>query len=398
MIVKKSWFFIITKTAISRGTRFRLNDRPNEETMQNLVDTVITKNIEDKAKESSSEPVESLVGHVVASTSLQAIAFQAVLTDRTLAVQPHQLPETVKDADTVITLTDATYGATYTDPILDVSNVTPTTRNVYKHKITAGFSGWLGGILSNISIALKNNIIQTGTNTSNIASNTAAISGLTGGTFNGSIPIGAGVEYYGVTDPNANFFIQDGRSLLRTSYPALFAIMGVTQGQGASPGTTFALPNKKGKTSKGLDITNPLCNVIGKIGGLDSKMLTIYDLPAHKHPAKNNSADINIVNNVDLADVPVEFGAHAHKAAFGLVGFLPNFAGSGADNIGDGGDSSWKSTTQFTTLTTNGGIHKHSNKSFSGSVGFQYDPAFTPQTALDFNSPFVTCNFLIRVL
>ena len=125
-IVSKSWFFIITKTAISRGYRFRLGDRPNQETMQNLVDTMVSKNIDDKAKESSSEDVTTLAGHVVASTSAQAIAFQAALTDRTLAVQPHQLPETVKGVDTDIILTDNTYGSTYSDTILEILNPSPT--------------------------------------------------------------------------------------------------------------------------------------------------------------------------------------------------------------------------------------------------------------------------------
>lgn len=376
-IVSKSWFFIITKTAISRGYRFRLGDRPNQETMQNLVDTMVSKNVIDKAKESSSDPVEELAGHVVASTSAQAIAFQAVLVDRTLAVQPHQLPETVKGTDTIIDLTNTTYGSDFTGNILDISNVTPTNRNVYTHKITSAFSNWLAGILSNISVALSSNITQTGTNTSNIAANTAAIAGLTSGTFSGTLPIGAMSDFGGITDPNANFLLCDGRSLVRATYPALFAVLSNRFGDGITPGTTFALPNfNGGKTTKGLDSTITAYNTIGKTGGNNNKTLTIYDLPAHSHPAVGNGADIRITDS----------GSHDHNVVVGKIG------------AANGNTEVLTNPGNFDTNLSRIVSHTHPNSTFAGSVGYQYDPGITSQTEIDLNTPFVIVNKIIRVL
>lgn len=403
MIVNKNWFFTITKTAINRGTRFLLGDRPNEETMRNLIDTIVSKNIEDKAKESSSEDVTTLAGHVVASTSAQAIGFQVPLDDRTLAVQPHQLPETIKDADTSITLADTTYGNSYTDPILDVSNVSPTVRNVYRHKITSGFSNWLAGILSNISVALKNNITQTNTNTANIASLIA----LSGDSFAGAIPIGGWIEYGGTTDPSAGFMICDGRSLLRSAYPDVFAVLGVKYGQGASPGSTFALPDfTHGQTSKGPDSSITAYDTLGKTGGNNTRMLTIYDLPAHRHPATGSSADIEIIKGVNAAsDYNTKYGAHNHIILADIVSegsFTANNtrlvqsqgAGPGTNNI----LSKLALSNDIGGSVVANGAHVHGNDSFNGSVGYQYDPGTNPQTALDLNSPFVIVNKIIRVL
>jgi len=378
MVVIKDWFFTITKTAISRGSRFRLGDRPSQETMQNLVDTMVSKNIDDKAKESSGADVTTLAGHVVASTSAQVIAFQVPLADRTLAVQPHQLPETVKGTDTTIDLTNTTYGSDFTGDILEISNITPTSRNVYTHKITSAFSNWLAGILSNISVALSNNITQTGTNTSNIAANTAAIAGLTSGTFNGTLPIGAMSDFGGVADPNANFLICDGRSLVRATYPALFAVLSNRFGDGITPGSTFALPNfTTGQTAKGPDASIVAYNTLGKTGGSNSRMLTIYDLPAHKHSAIGNGADIRIDTS----------GSHNHNAIVGKTGA----GGGGSEVLRNSG-------TIYDVNLSQNVSHTHPNTSFLGSVGYQYDPGVTPQTALDLNTPFVIVNKIIRVL
>jgi len=395
MVVSKDSFFVITKTAISRGYRFLTGDRPNEETMRNLIDTVVTKNVEDKAKESSSEDVIGLAGHVVLSTSEQAIAFQEPVSDRSLAVQPHQLPETIPEPDTAITLTDTTYGATYSDPILSITNTAPTGRNRYRHKITDTFSGWLGGILSNISVALKNNITQTNTNTSNIASLIA----LSGDSFAGAIPIGGWIEYGGETDPSAGFMIANGRSLVRAAYPDAFAILGVKYGEGDSPGSTFAIPDfTGGQTSKGIDTSITAYNTLGKTGGNNSRMLTIYDLPAHKHPTKGNGADINIKRlPLDYSDPKA--GAHNHAVRIKYVSKDYTASNKTAVVVGSGGlyDTTDLISTADPEATGNGG-HDHTNDVFAGSVGYQYNPGINPQTALDLNTPFVIVNKIIRVL
>src|SRR5258708_8105207 len=59
------------------------------------------------------------------------------------------------------------------------------------------------------------------------------------------MPIGAGCDYWGSTVPNGSFKFADGSALSRTTYAALFAIIGTTFGAGDGS-TTFNLPDKRG--------------------------------------------------------------------------------------------------------------------------------------------------------
>lgn len=55
-------------------------------------------------------------------------------------------------------------------------------------------------------------------------------------------PVGTVISYTGAYPPNG-WLKADGSSVLRSSYPTLFGLIGTTFGAGSVPGTTFALPN-----------------------------------------------------------------------------------------------------------------------------------------------------------
>lgn len=58
-----------------------------------------------------------------------------------------------------------------------------------------------------------------------------------------SLPIGAGMDYFGTTAP-ANYMFADGSAISRTEYAELFAVIGTTYGAGDGS-TTFNLPDKR---------------------------------------------------------------------------------------------------------------------------------------------------------
>ena len=60
-------------------------------------------------------------------------------------------------------------------------------------------------------------------------------------------PVGTIISYTGTYPPNG-WLRADGASVLRSSYPTLFALIGTTFGAGSVPGTTFALPDYRGTT------------------------------------------------------------------------------------------------------------------------------------------------------
>lgn len=55
-------------------------------------------------------------------------------------------------------------------------------------------------------------------------------------------PVGTVISYTGTYPPNG-WLKADGSSVLRSSYPTLFSLIGTSFGAGSVPGTTFALPN-----------------------------------------------------------------------------------------------------------------------------------------------------------
>lgn len=81
----------------------------------------------------------------------------------------------------------------------------------------------------------------------------------------------------------ASFLWMEGQTLNRADYPELFGIIGTTYG--APSGTTFSLPNTKGRVIVGMDTAQTLFNAFGKTGGEVNVTLTAAQsgLPAHNH-------------------------------------------------------------------------------------------------------------------
>lgn len=92
--VKRNWFFSVTGSGTTRGTRFKNGDKPPESTFQNLADSVLMfDETSDRAKVYDEDAeIKNQVGHVVLSSDVQAKVNTTQLADRSLVVQPHQLP------------------------------------------------------------------------------------------------------------------------------------------------------------------------------------------------------------------------------------------------------------------------------------------------------------------
>lgn len=98
----------------------------------------------------------------------------------------------------------------------------------------------------------------------------------TGVTVNGGLlmPTGGIIPYAVATAP-AGWLICDGAAVSRTTYNALFAVLGSTYGAGDGL-TTFGLPNLKGRAVFGRDTAQTEFDVMGEVGGQK-------DVMAHTH-------------------------------------------------------------------------------------------------------------------
>lgn len=94
-------------------------------------------------------------------------------------------------------------------------------------------------------------------------------------------PIGE-IAIWSTNTAPTGWLICDGTNVSRTTYAALFAIVGVTYGVGDGT-TTFALPNLKGKVPFGRNTADAAFDVLGETGGSATRQLITTNLPKHLH-------------------------------------------------------------------------------------------------------------------
>lgn len=105
-----------------------------------------------------------------------------------------------------------------------------------------------------------------------------------------SVPIGMVMPHMGGSAPTG-FLVCDGREVSRSTYSALFAVIGIAYGT-PSGGTTFVLPDLRGRVIIGLDnmggvvagnVVASWGSTLGGSGGLHSHLISTAELPSHTH-------------------------------------------------------------------------------------------------------------------
>lgn len=98
------------------------------------------------------------------------------------------------------------------------------------------------------------------------------------------------IPFAGTTAPQG-WMLCDGSAVSRTTYAALFAVIGTTYGEGDGE-TTFNIPNLAGRVVIGSSQSHAL----GTTGGSETVTLTTDQLPAHVHevPQHGHGNDIAV--------------------------------------------------------------------------------------------------------
>lgn len=153
-----------------------------------------------------------------------------------------------------------------------------------------------------------------------------------------SIPIAGGMDYWGSTTPNSAFAFPTGQAISRTTYSALFAIMGTTYGTGDGS-TTFNLPDKTGRISAMKEASAARLTAsyfggnstsLGAVGGSESHTQTTAEMPVHDHEIP----DINAVVNVAGGGQPYLLQGNANGSSTDANAFFAN--GGRVTNTGSG--------------------------------------------------------------
>lgn len=165
------------------------------------------------------------------------------------------------------------------------------------------------------------------------------LQGFYGNPYN--VPLGAGLDYWGATAPNSAFAFPVGQAISRTTYSALFALVGTTYGSGDGS-TTFDLPDKTGRVSAMREsLSTRLTSAyfggnstsLGAVGGSESHTLTTSQLASHVHAST-------------LSDP-----GHSHLSNFVLGGSTGGSGTGTAVNLSSSVTGNIASTTTGITIT-----------------------------------------------
>jgi len=148
---------------------------------------------------------------------------------------------------------------------------------------------FVGGI-AKVSGIVYNSLVDNNAGNNPTTSPTSWAVGIGGQA--GGVPTGAILPWGGLSsNVPTGYILGDGSAVSRTTYSALFGVIGTSYGPGDGT-TTFNLPNGKGKVLIGADGTTEFL-APGQFGGEKYHTLTVGELPQHTH---NFTAAINFVN------------------------------------------------------------------------------------------------------
>jgi microcystin-dependent protein len=163
-----------------------------------------------------------------------------------------------------------------------------------------------------------------------------------------------------------------GASVLRATYPGLFAIIGTTYG--TADGTHFNLPDLRGRTPFGSDdmdssaagrITNAGSGIVGTTlgasGGAESVTLSTTQIPSHTHPGATSSTTPHL-HSVSITSGSGSAHSHTGTTNNGGVDHNHSYTQPNAPVSvypTNGGGNAVPSTTSVTTGGASAFLHTH---------------------------------------
>lgn len=188
------------------------------------------------------------------------------------------------------TLTDTTIALTDEILFCDVGD-----SNNAKKDTVNGVWDTLTSLTAETSLASGDQVVVADASASNAAKKMTAANLAAGiQALLTNVPVGATIPYSGTSAPTG-WLLCDGAAISRTTYSALFAVIGTTYGVGDGS-TTFNIPDLRGRVVAGQDdmggtsadrLTNQTGGLdgdtLGATGGSETHTLTEAQMPAHTH-------------------------------------------------------------------------------------------------------------------
>jgi microcystin-dependent protein len=162
----------------------------------------------------------------------------------------------------------------------------------------------------------------------------------TGASWQPGVPVGSVSAYAGSAAPSG-WLLCDGAAVSRTTFAALFGVVGTTYGTGDGS-TTFNVPNLKGRVPVGLDAGQTEFDALAEAGGEKVHTLSLAEMPVHAHNLTDPGHAHTSSRHNHNVDVSVEASFGTPVTAAGATGgdfFTATTAagtGMGIQNAGSG--------------------------------------------------------------
>lgn len=187
-------------------------------------------------------------------------------------------------------------------------------------------------------------------------------------------PVGTILMWAGASDFGSvpdGYLLCDGSAVSRTSYPALFAVLGETFGSG-NGSTTFALPDLRARFILGANDSYTR----GATGGEVNHTLTVSEMPVHSHSCSDGGSHTHTMESG---------GEHTHSSgASGTISVSKGDGTSGTSTVGKGGTADTGSAGLHTHELGTASDHTHSIGNVGGGNAHNNMP------------PYIALSYIIR--
>lgn len=211
------------------------------------------------------------------------------------------------------------------------------------------------------------------------------------------VPTGCVKMYAGIAPPSS-WLIYDGRTVSRTTYADLYAVIGTTYGPG-NGSTTFNVPNMQGNVVIG---HNSSTYNRGSIGGSSTHTITTGEMPSHSHMGTTDLSGAHTHTGTTDSQ-----GSHQHNYQDAYFsenkGLNENVYGTSAGSDYDNdfiyrtaGGSYSNSPSDI--LTSYAGSHSHTlniNSSTTHQHTFTTNPTGS-DNAMSLMQPYVVMHYIIK--
>lgn len=179
--------------------------------------------------------------------------------------------------------------------------------------------------------------------TAGIADNAVTLAKLASALQEFLVPTGS-INAWSTNTAPTGWQLCDGTAVSRTTYAALYAVIGTTYGSGDGS-TTFNLPDLKGKVIVGRDSAQTEFDTLAETGGAKTVTLSSTEIPSHTHSidhdhpsATTSPADLSHTHT--FSGTVAGDGAHTHTITISDPGHGHNFDYSAVNRTSGGASTS----------------------------------------------------------